>query len=135
MCPSSDLGQRCFLCFFVVFFFDIYLFLIDRDRVRAGEGQREGETQNPKQAPGSEPSAQSPTWGSNSQTVRSGPELKSDAQQTEPPRCPWGNVLFQERVFDKLRDNFRSAASQDKGLFVLCPPGTNRTQISDVGRL
>ena len=31
-----------------------------------GEGQRERETQNPKQAPGSELSAQSPTGGSNS---------------------------------------------------------------------
>ena len=30
-----------------------------------GEGQKETETQNPKQAPGSELSAQSPTWGSN----------------------------------------------------------------------
>ena len=35
-----------------------------------GEGQRERErkTQNLKQAPGSELSAQSPMWGSNSQT-------------------------------------------------------------------
>ena len=31
------------------------------------EGQREKETQKPKQAPGSELSVQSPTWGSNSQ--------------------------------------------------------------------
>ena len=31
----------------------------------AGEGQRESETQNPKQAPGSELSAQSPTRGLN----------------------------------------------------------------------
>ena len=37
-----------------------YLFLRERLRVRAGEGQRERETQNRKQAPGSEPSAQSP---------------------------------------------------------------------------
>ena len=37
---------------------------------------------------GSELSAQSPTRGSNSWTVRSWPELKSDAQPTEPPRCP-----------------------------------------------
>ena len=43
----------------------------ERDRVRAGEGPRERETQNPKQAPGSELSAQSPRWGSNPQTVRS----------------------------------------------------------------
>ena len=37
-----------------------------RERARAGKGQRERETQNPKQAPGSMPSAQSPMWGSNS---------------------------------------------------------------------
>ena len=59
--------------------FNIYLFLRDRDGVLVGKGQREiererereREIQNPKQAPGSELSAQSPTWGSNSQTVRS----------------------------------------------------------------
>ena len=45
------------------FFFNIYSFL--RDRAQVGEGQRERETQNPKQAPGSELSAQSPTWGLN----------------------------------------------------------------------
>ena len=44
-----------------------------------GGAERERETQNPKQAPGSELSAQSPTQGSNPQTVRSWPELKSDA--------------------------------------------------------
>ena len=58
------------------------------DRTRAGEGQKERETQNPKQAPDSELSAQSPTLGSNSWSVRSQPELKSDVQRTEPPRCP-----------------------------------------------
>ncbi|EJW90164.1 hypothetical protein EVA_21729, partial [gut metagenome] len=41
------------------------------ERARVGEGQRERETQNPKQAPGSELSAQSSTWGLNSQTMRS----------------------------------------------------------------
>ena len=34
-----------------------------------GERERERETQNPKQAPGSELSAQSPTQGSNSLTM------------------------------------------------------------------
>ena len=34
--------------------FNIYLFSRDRERVRAGEEQRKGETRNPKQAPGSE---------------------------------------------------------------------------------
>ena len=42
---------------------NIYLFL--RDRVQAGEGQRERETQNPKQALGSELSAHSQTRSSN----------------------------------------------------------------------
>ena len=41
------------------------------ERAQAREGQRERETQNPKQAPGPEPSAQSLMWASNSQTVRS----------------------------------------------------------------
>ena len=61
----------------------------DRDRAWKGEGQRQRETQNPKQAPGSELSAQSPTRGSNPQTVRSWPEPKSDAQPTAPnPGAP-----------------------------------------------
>ena len=49
----------------VVFFFYIDLFLRDRDRAHMREGQREEETQNPKQDPGSELSAQSPTRGLN----------------------------------------------------------------------
>ena len=53
-----------------------------------GQGQREKETQNPKQAPGSELSAQSPMRGLNSQTVRSRLKSKSVAQLTEPPRRP-----------------------------------------------
>ena len=53
-----------------------------------GEVQRERETQKLKEAPGSELSAQSPTQGSISQTVRSRPELKLEAQSTEPPRRP-----------------------------------------------
>ena len=47
------------------FFLTFIHFLRDREREQAGVGQREGETQNPKQAPGSELSAQSPTRGSN----------------------------------------------------------------------
>ena len=42
----------------------------ETEREQVGEGQKERETQNPKQAPGSELSAQSPTGGSNSRTVR-----------------------------------------------------------------
>ena len=65
---------------------NIYLFL--RDRAQASEGHRERETQDLKQAPGSELSAQSRTWALKPQTVRSWPEPKSDAQLTEPPRHP-----------------------------------------------
>ena len=46
--------------------------------MQAGEEQRERETQKSKEAPGSELSAQISTQASNTQTVRSGPELKSD---------------------------------------------------------
>ena len=45
------------------FFFLMFIFESQRDRARAGEGQRERGTQNPKQAPGSELSAQSPMRG------------------------------------------------------------------------
>ena len=51
--------------FFFIFNFFKGLFMFEKETVGAGEGQTERETQNPKQAPGSEPSAQSPTRGSN----------------------------------------------------------------------
>ena len=65
-------------------FFNVYLFLREREREREketkhewwGEGQREREAQNLKQAPVSELSALSPTQGSNPRAVRSWPELK-----------------------------------------------------------
>ena len=57
------------------FIYDYFLFFkkfIYFERERGdGEGQSERDTQNPKQAPGSELSAQSPTRGSNPRTVRS----------------------------------------------------------------
>ena len=43
----------------------------ERQSVSGGGAEREREMQNPKQAPGAELSAQSPTRGSNSKTVRS----------------------------------------------------------------
>ena len=49
----------------------MFIFERKRDRVQAEEGQKEREAQNPKQAPGSKMSAQSPTRDSNSPTVRS----------------------------------------------------------------
>ena len=48
-----------------------FIYFQETDRGRVGEGQRERETQNRKQAPGSEPSAQSLTRGSNPRTARS----------------------------------------------------------------
>ena len=50
---------------------DIYLFLRERDMQRKQGKCTERETQNPKEAPGSELSAHSPTQGLNSWTVRS----------------------------------------------------------------
>ena len=67
----------------------IYFWERERAWAWAGEGQGERETQNPKQAPGSELSAQSPMQGSNSQTMRSWPEPRSGAQPTEPPGRPY----------------------------------------------
>ena len=51
----------------------------ERERARGRVAERERETQNLKKAPGSKLSAQSPMQGLNSQTMRSGPEPKSDA--------------------------------------------------------
>ena len=49
-----------------------YLFLTQRETEHVqGRGRERGDTQNLKQAPGSELSAQSPTRGSNPQTARS----------------------------------------------------------------
>ena len=49
-------------------FVNVYLFLRDRDR---GGAERERETQNLKEVPSSELSAQSMMCGSNPQTMRS----------------------------------------------------------------
>ena len=49
----------------------MFIFEKERDRARVEEGQKERETQSPKQAPGSELSAQSLMRGSNPQAARS----------------------------------------------------------------
>ena len=49
----------------------MFMFERERERENRGGAERERETQNLKQAPASELSAQSPTWGSNSQSTRS----------------------------------------------------------------
>ena len=93
----------------IFLFFMFVLFFRERQST-SWEGQRERETQNPKQAPGSELSTQSPSQGWNSLMVsrkwalcwqqltlcrarpqepgRSWPEPKSDSQLTEPPQAP-----------------------------------------------
>ena len=81
VCQHLILGNIFILTlfFFNFFFLHLFIFETERDRAWTGEGQRERETQNLKQAPGSERSAQSPTQGSNSHTARSWPEPKSGA--------------------------------------------------------
>ena len=54
-----------------LFFFQSFKCLFIFETEREGEGQRQKETQNPEQAPGSVLTAQSLTRGPNSQTVRS----------------------------------------------------------------
>ena len=68
----------------------MYLVLRERRPGAEREGARRSEM-------GSALTAQSPTRGLNSRTGRSPPELKSDAQLTEPPRCPQEGVLFPGR--------------------------------------
>ena len=79
-CPIPFLRKIFLLCLswawgysFWLFFQRLFIFGTERDRAWTGEGQRERETQNRKQAPGSEPSAQSLMGGSNSWTARSWP--------------------------------------------------------------
>ena len=70
------------------FFFNTHSFLRETERDSMNGGRAERGRQNLKRGPGSELSAQSPTQGLNSQTVRSWPEPKLDDQPTEPPMCP-----------------------------------------------
>lgn len=74
--------------FFNSFFFQRLFFGTERDRAWTGEGQRERETQNRKQAPGSEPSAQSLMRGSNSRTVRSWPGWSRTLNRLRHPDAP-----------------------------------------------
>ena len=55
-----------YLFFFLIFFSTFFIYFWDRERqsMNGGGAERERETQNRKQAPGSEPSAQRLTRGS-----------------------------------------------------------------------
>ena len=51
-------------------FFLMFIFEREKACARWGGAEKDRETQNPKRAPGSQPSAQSPTRGLNAQTTR-----------------------------------------------------------------
>ena len=61
-----------------------------------GEEQREGDRRSEV---GSVLTAGSLMWGSNSRTMRSWPELKSDARPTEPHKCPRELLFNSDRVY------------------------------------
>ena len=69
-----------------IFYFKKCLFLREREgESMSGRGaEREGDRGSEE---GSRLTAVSPMWGLNSQTVRSWPKLKLDAQPTGPPKC------------------------------------------------
>ena len=81
----------------IVSFQDVYVEALtphtsERRQTLCRGRERGRETQKPKQAPGSELSAQSLTPGSNPQAVKSWPVPKSGIQPTEPPGCPQGET-------------------------------------------
>ena len=80
--------RRRQIFFFLNFFLMFYFWGRERQEHEWGRGRERGRHRIRKQAPGSEWSAQSPMWDSNSQTVRSWPEPKWVAQPTEPSRRP-----------------------------------------------
>ena len=99
---------------FYYFFKCVFIFEreTERDRVRVWEGQRERETQNPKQAPGSEPSAQSPARGLNSQTASSWPEPKL-GRSTD-----WATQVSQKTL--SFKSNFRFTAKLRRRYRISC---------------
>ena len=70
----------------MVYFLNVYLFEREGQRTHTSGGRAEREGDRESEA-GSRLQAE-PNTGSNPQTMRSGPEPKSDAEGTEPPRCP-----------------------------------------------
>ena len=79
---------------YLIFFFQrLSIFGTERDRAWTGEGQRERETQNQKQVPGSESSAQSPTRGSNSRTTRLWPGWSRTLNRLRHPGAPKARFL------------------------------------------
>ena len=93
--------ERVILFYFILFYFILFLqrfiYFWDRDRAWTGEGQRERKTQNRKQAPGSEPSAQSLTRGSDSRTTRSWPGWSWTLNRLRHPGAPNVYLFLRER--------------------------------------
>ena len=89
--PLGSLPINTLFFFFLIFWTFIYFWDTRRQSTSREGAQRDREAQNPKQAPGSEVSAE-PNVGFELRTVTSWPESKSDAQPdaqlTEPPRRP-----------------------------------------------
>ena len=79
------IGVNVVLCVFFILSFFLCLFTFERDRqsVSRGGAERERKTHNLKQDSGSELSAQSLTWGSNSGAVRSRPEPRPPRRTAE----------------------------------------------------
>ena len=109
-------GVSCYFSSFISFFlifFNVYLFLRQRETEHEWGRVRERETQNPKQAPGSEPSAQSPTRGPHFDNRCSGgthliplvyrlsPELNPDTGEPDSqpdiiPLLPLAQILWKD---------------------------------------
>ena len=89
----------------------IHFWETERDRVQAGEGQRERETQNLKEAPGSELSAQSPTRGSNSRTARSWPGWSRPLNRLSHPGTPYPAFKYYENKAESQRNQYRCLLS------------------------
>ena len=87
------------------FFQRLFIFGTERDRVPAGEGQRERETQTLKQAPGSELSAQSPTRSTNPQTTDHDLSRSRTLNRLSPPGAPslcTCEMQFSHRLFRNM---------------------------------
>ena len=71
----------------------MFIYFWERDKVQAGEGQREMETES-EAGSSSELSVQSLMQGSNLRTLRPWPEPKLVAQPAELPRRPWAILIM-----------------------------------------
>ena len=91
----------------VIFFISVHLFLREREREHERGRGRERDTQNWKQAPGSELSSQSPMGGSHSpHKIMTWAVVRC---LTEPPRCPEAYVDFKRGLSLKNKKKRKGA--------------------------